>query len=142
MTTIIAIYGAVLSTITFAYSLWKKRDAVKILYSMSDINNKYYWSFEVINVSQRSIYIKDFWFKNGDNSNVVLKNCEDLDDIDVSETLELSPNRSVEIIYSEKILEMNKINPRNFFVEEENGKKYFLDESYHGKKFFDFIKKK
>jgi len=136
MTTVIAIYGAILSTVIFAHSLWQKRNRLKISYSRVDIDNKYYWSFDVVNISQRSIFIKNFWFQCGDTANAVVNNCEDLDNIDISEVLELNPNRASEVLYSEAVLKMNDINPRSFFVEEENGEKYFLDKKYYNKKIF------
>ncbi|EKE18704.1 MAG: hypothetical protein ACD_9C00258G0005 [uncultured bacterium] len=136
MTTIIAIYGAILSTAIFVHSLWQKRDRLKISYSRVDINNKYYWSFDVINISQRSIFIKNFWFQCGDTAKAVIKNCEDLDNIDTSEILELNPNRALEVLYSEGVLKINDINPRSFFVEEENGEKYFLERKYYNRKKF------
>jgi len=38
----------------------KKRDRLKISYSRVDIDNQYYWSFEVVNISQRNIFINNF----------------------------------------------------------------------------------
>lgn len=127
ITTIIAIYGALLSTFTLIYSIYSKKDKLKFSYSRVDINNKYYWAFEVVNASKRNIYLKHFWFLGKDGTRFVLGNCEDVDSIDISSVITLEPDRSIEVYYAEEYIKMNDTDVRSFFAEEENGKRYYLD---------------
>ena len=100
--------------------------------------NEDFWEYTIVNESSRNLFLKDFIFTDGEGNGYSFKNAMEGDKLDISKTVTLEPNRSTEIFYNTKVLKPRNISisPQAFYIEEENGKKHFLDKSFRKKKGF------
>ncbi len=129
VTLFIAIYGAILSTLIFLYSLYRDSDKINITYGRCYPDEGSYWVFTIINQSSRSLFLKSFMFRDKEGNAYGMIHSKEYDGIDTDKTVILEPNRSIEIWYDQQLIAFKTVAPSSFFAEEENGKRHFMRKS-------------
>jgi hypothetical protein len=134
-TKILEIYGPVHSIFDFVFRLLKERDKVKITFDeFESFDDRMIVVYKIVNESKRKLYLKDAWFLYESGEFVgkwdSVINEEDWDHIDFKKPIVLQPHRSIEIMYNKASLDKNELSPESFLLEEENGKRHFLNSKY------------
>jgi len=130
LTLIIAIYAAGLSTIQWISGKVKK---IKISYRLENtaFEDRIIHEaiiFQIINLSQKPIFIKYCYIlnKNGERILVSVDSFWTANrEVSAEEASQLNPDRMLDIIYNRN--EILKLEGKNFILEDETGKQFFLD---------------